>query len=278
MKTIASDEFNIIAGYIYEISGIYLDLSKTYLVETRLNQLLKETGVSSYHELYRKAKTDTARTLERKIIDAITTRETMFFRDNSPFELLKTKILPELCARKLSQSASFPASLRIWSAGCSTGQEIYSISIVLYEYLFNSKKYNIQLLGTDISGTAISSAISAEYSQIVVERGLPREMLNRYFIKTGEKWKIKNDIRARCSFRKHNLMDSFSGLGCFDIVFCRNVAIYFQHKDKVKLFDKLADIIEPGGYLIIGSSESITGINSRFQPFTHLNMIYYRLK
>lgn len=278
MNKINSDEFNIVAGYIYDISGIYLDPSKTYLIETRLNHLLKETGAYSYHELCNKAKSDSTRILERKIIDAITTGETMFFRDNSPFELLKTIILPELCKRKSSQQTSFPPSLKIWSAGCSTGQEIYSISIVLYEYLINSMKYNIQLLGTDISDNAISAASSAEYSQIIVERGLPRQMLDKYFIQNGQKWKIRDHIRARCSFRKHNLMNSFQGLGCFDIVFCRNVAIYFQPEDRIKLFNKLADIIEPGGYLIIGSSESITGINSRFQPLSHSNMIYYRLK
>ncbi len=278
MKKITSDELKIIARYIYDISGIYLDQSKAYLVETRLNSLMKETESVSYHELYHKAKTDLTCALEGKIIDAICTQETMFFRDNSPFELLRARILPELIARKSSQPSFFPASIRIWSAGCSTGQEIYSIAILLKEFLLNPLKFNIRLMGTDISNSAISCSLSGEYSQVTVERGLPKDKLDRYFMQSGQKWKIKDDIRSMCTFRKLNLMDSFDGLGSFDIVFCRNVAIYFQQNDKVILFNKLADILEPGGYLIIGSSESISGINSRFEPVTHLNMIFYQLK
>ena len=278
MQRITLDELKIFIRYIYDISGIYLDQSKAYLIETRLKSLMTETESVSYHELYHKAKSDSTGTLERKIIDSICIQETMFFRDNSPFTLLRTRILPELIARKASQSTFFPASIRIWSAACSTGQEIYSIAIVLKEFLLNPSKFNIQLLGTDISDSAISGALSGEYSQITVERGLPKDKRNNYLIKSGQKWKIRDDIRSMCTFRKHNLMDSFKGLGRFDIVFCRNVAIYFQQEDKVMLFNKLADILEPGGYLIIGSSEAISGINSRFEPKIHLNMIFYQLK
>ncbi len=279
MGKITSDEFNIIAGYIYNISGIFLDQSKTYLIETRLKHLVRETGSVSYYELCHKAKFDpTHSTLEGKIIDAICTQETLFFRDNSPFELLRSRILPELIARKSSRSTFLPANIRIWSAACSTGQETYSIAIVLNEFLLDRSKFNIRLMGTDISDFAIAGALSGEYSQAAVERGLPRDKLNRYFMKNEQGWKIRDDIRSMCTFRKHNLMGPFNGLGIFDIVFCRNVAIYFQQKDKETLFNKLAEIIEPGGYLIIGSSESISGINSRFEPVTHSNMIFYQLK
>jgi len=278
MQRITSDELKIFLRYIYDISGIFLDQSKAYLVETRLKSLMKETKSVSYHELCHKAKSDLTCALERKIIDAICTQETMFFRDNSPFTLLRTRILPELVARKASQPTFFPASIRIWSAACSTGQEIYSIAIVLKEFLLNPSKFNIRLLGTDISDSAISGALSGEYSQMTVERGLSRDKRNKYLFKNGQKWKIRDNIRSICTFRKHNLMDSFSGLGRFDIVFCRNVAIYFRQKDKVILFNKLADILEPGGYLIIGSSESVSAISSRFEPVIHSNMIFYQLK
>jgi len=272
------DELKIIAKYIYDISGIYLDQSKAYLVETRLKHLMKETGSVSYYELHQKAKAEPTRTLERRIIDAICTQETMFFRDNSPFKLLRARILPELIERKTSQPSFFPTSIRIWSAGCSTGQETYSIAIVLREFLSDLSKFNIRLLGTDISDFAISCALSGEYSQVTVERGLPKDKLDKYFKQIGQKWKIRNDVRSMCTFRKHNLMNSLNNLGRFDIVFCRNVAIYFRQTDKVMLFNKLADIMEPGGYLIIGSSESISGINTRFEPITHSNMIFYQLK
>ncbi|MEE4359533.1 MAG: protein-glutamate O-methyltransferase CheR [Desulfococcaceae bacterium] len=278
MIKISPGELKMIAGYIYDISGIYLDQSKTYLVETRLKQLVRESGSASYHELCRKAKSDSTSSLESKIIDAICTQETMFFRDNSPFELLKSRILPELIGRKDAQASAFPPGIRIWSAGCSTGQEIYSIAMVLREFLPNPAKYNIRLLGTDISDFAVSAAASGEYSRAAVERGLSEDKLTRYFVQKGEKWKVRDDIRSMCSFRKLNLMKPLNGLGSFDIVFCRNVAIYFQQKDKIMLFNRIADILEPGAYLIIGSSESISGFSSRFEAVSHLNMIYYRLK
>jgi len=276
MQRITPDELKTFARYIYDISGIHLDQSKAYLVETRLKLLMAETESVSYNDLYYKAKSDSR--LEGNIIDAICTQETLFFRDNSPFTLLKNRILPELIAQKASKPTYFPTSLRIWSAACSTGQELYSIAIVLKEILLNQSKFNIQLLGTDISDSAISGAVSGEYSQVIVERGLPKDKRDKYLSKSGLKWKIRDDIKSICTFRKHNLMDSFSGLGRFDIVFCRNVAIYFKLKDKITLFNKFADILEPGGYLIIGSSEALTGINSRFEPVIHSNMICYRLK
>lgn len=276
MSRITRDELNIISRYICEVSGIYLDNSKAYLVETRLKSLLRETGSGTYYDLYRKAKSDKTCALEKKIIDAICTPETMFFRDNSPFELLKKKLLPELVARK--SSSNFPANIRIWSAGCSTGQELYSIAMILRESLADSAKFRISLLGTDISDAAVSCASSGEYSQVTVERGLPPEKLAVYFRKNSKKWRIREDIRAMCTFRNHNLMDSFEGLGRFDIVFCRNVAIYFQKEDKAAVFKKIGDILEPDGFLIIGSSEAISGANSLFEPVTHSNVIFYRLK
>ena len=278
MQQITSDELKTFSRYIYDISGIHLDQSKAYLVETRLKSLMTETESVSYYDLYHKAKSDHIHSLEEKIIDAICTQETMFFRDSSPFTLLRNKILPELIARKTSKPTYFPASLRIWSAACSTGQEIYSIAIVLKEFMLNPSKFNIQLLGTDISDSAISGAVSGEYSEVAVGRGLPKDKRNKYFFKTGLKWKIRDDIKSICTFKKYNLMDSFNGLGRFDIVFCRNVAIYFKPKDKVILFNKLADILEPGGYLIIGSSEALSGISSKFEPVIHSNMIFYQLK
>ncbi len=275
---ITTDELKLISRYIYDICGIYLDESKAYLIETRLKRLMRETGAGSYYELYQKAKTNPSGALEGRIIDAICTRETMFFRDRSPFELLKTRILPDLLARKTASASSPPARIRIWSAGCSTGQEIYSVAMILKEFSLNPARVDIRLLGTDISDTAISCARAGEFSQVTVERGLPGEKLTACFVKGARTWRIRDDIRSMCTFKKHNLMHSFSELGRFDIVLCRNVAIYFQPKDKTALFDKFADALDPDGYLIIGSSESISRTTSRFAPVAYSNMIYYRLK
>ncbi|MBW2609243.1 MAG: protein-glutamate O-methyltransferase CheR [Deltaproteobacteria bacterium] len=279
MIKITTDEIKIMSQYIHKMSGIALDDQKAYLLEARLNGLAEEQGCASYMELYQKAKTDDSKSLERKILDAVTTNETLFFRDKSPFELVRHKILPELIDRRSAKSSgSMPLSVRIWSAACSTGQEVYSIAIVLKELLPDLKKYNIKLLGTDISDEAVAQASYGQYNKFAIERGLDEGSLRKYFSQVGGNWKIRDDIRAMVLFKKFNLMLPFTGLGKYDIVFCRNVAIYFNLEDKKKLFDKIANILEPDGYLIIGSTEALTGICPRFVPQRHLRSIFYQLK
>lgn len=279
MIKINPEEMKIVSQYIYEISGISLDADKAYLIETRLNGLAEEEGCSSYIELCRNAKADSSKVMERKIVDEMTTNETLFFRDNSPFEMFRYKILPDLIDKRTGNgSGLLPANLRIWSAACSTGQEIYSIAIVLKELLADIKKYNIRLMGTDISDQAISRASYGLYNKFEIERGLDRDKLQKYFIPADSSWKIKDDIRAMALFKKFNLMGSFAGVGKFDVVFCRNVAIYFNMEDRKQLFEKIADVLEPDGYLVIGSTESLTGVTSRFEPQRHLKSIFYQKK
>jgi chemotaxis protein methyltransferase CheR len=279
MKNILPDEAKLLSRYIQEMSGISVDQSKNYLLETRLSGLLEEFKLESYRALYERARSDPKKTLETRIIDAISTNETLFFRDGSPFEVLRHKILPDLIdARSGRTSGSLPVPIRIWSAACSTGQEVYSIAMVLKELLGDLRKYSIRLLGTDISDAAISQASYGAYSKFELDRGLPQDKLQRYFSPNGAGWKIKDDIRAMAIFKRMNLLLPFSGVGRFDIVLCRNVAIYFQPEDRKKLFDKIADILEPDGYLIIGSTESLTGVSPRFEPKRHVRSIYYQLK
>jgi chemotaxis protein methyltransferase CheR len=168
-----------------------------------------------------------------------------------------------------------PLPIRIWSSACSTGQEAYSIAIILKELLSNNNHYSVKLLGTDLSDAAVSAASYGTYNKFEIERGLSREKLNKYFSMSGSNWKINDDIRAMASFKKMNLLHPFTGLGKFDIIFCRNVAIYFNIEDRQKLFNKIADSLEPDGILIIGSTESLTGICSRFEPKRHLRSIFY---
>ena len=279
MLKITPDEVNLISRYIHRVSGILLDQTKAYLIESRLGRLVEEMGLSSYRALYEKVRFDGSKTLERKIIDAITTNETLFFRDASPFQLLQHKILPDLIDRRSGKSSGLlPISIRIWSAGCSTGQEVYSIAIVLKELLPDLRKFSIKLLGTDISDSAIAQASYGQYSKFEIERGLPRDKLLKYFNANGNHWKVKDEIRAMATFKKQNLMESFLGLGRFDIIFCRNVAIYFTLEDRKKLFEKIANSLEGDGYLIIGASESLTGICSRFEPKRHLKSVFYQLR
>lgn len=278
MLKISPEEIKLITKYIYEISGIYLDESKKYLLETRLNGIAEEKGCSNYKEFYQKAKADASKSIERRIIDAISTNETLFFRDAGPFQLLQHKIFPELIDARAPKASMLKTNLKIWSAASSTGQELYSIAIVLHELLKDLSKYSIKLLGTDISDAAIAQASAGKYNKFEIERGLARDKLTKYFSPMGQTWKVNDHLRAMVNFRKFNLMSTFAGIGKFDLVLCRNVAIYFTLEDRKKLFNKIADVLEPDGYLIIGSTESLTGVCPRFIPKRHLRSIFYQLK
>lgn len=278
MIKISPGELKIIAQYIHDISGIYLDQSKSYLFETRLSSVAESHGCKSYQDLYQKARADASKKLERAIVDAISTNETLFFRDKGPFELLQHKILPEMIDARTPASPTVKTRIRIWSSASSTGQELYSIAITIKELVKDLSKYQISLLGTDISDSAIAQASYGKYNKFEIERGLDRRFLQKYFTLTGDSWKIKDEIRSMVNFRKANLMQPFTGLGKFDIIFCRNVAIYFTLQDRKKLFNKIADALEDDGFLVIGSTESLTGVCPRFVPKRHLRSIFYQKK
>ncbi len=279
MIKIQPEEARVLSQFIYSLCGVHLDETKGYLLENRLAPLLQETSCGSFSELYMKARSDLTKAIPRKIVDAVTTGETSFFRDSAPFDLLQFKILPELIdRRKKINPAGLPISLRIWSAACSSGQEVYTTAIILKETLGNVANYNIHLLGTDISDQAVARASYGSFSKMEIERGLTQERLQRNFVPVENGWKIKDEIRGMASFRKINLMDDFSSLGRFDIIFCRNVAIYFTEADKIRLFAKLGKSLSPDGILMIGSTESLTGLSPQFEAMRYLRSVYYRLK
>ena len=278
MIKIAPAELKLIAQYIYDISGIYLDQSKSYLFETRLSSIAEALKCNNYIELKNKAKRDATKKIEKDIIDAISTNETLFFRDKGPFELLQHKLLPEIIDARSGRPGSLKIPIKIWSAAASTGQELYSIAIIMKELLKDSSDYSLKLLGTDISDNAISQASYGKYNKFEIERGLDRKYLQKHFTLFGDSWKIKDEIRAMVNFRKLNLMLPFTALGKFDIIFCRNVAIYFTLPDRKKLFNKIADVLTDDGFLVIGSTESLTGVCPRFVPKRHLRSIFYQKK
>ena len=266
MIKIQPEEARALSQYIYSLCGVHLDETKGYLLENRLAPFLQENSCGSFSEFYLKARSDSTKTLPRKIVDAVTTGETSFFRDSAPFDLLQFKLLPELLDRRKKMNPSgLPISLRIWSAACSSGQEVYTTAIVLKETLGNPANYSIHLLGTDISDQAIAKASYGVFSRMEIERGLTQERLQRNFTSVENGWKIKDEIRGMASFRKLNLMEDFSALGRFDIIFCRNVATYFTEADKVRLFSKLGKALASDGALIIGSTESLTGLCPQFE-------------
>lgn len=279
MENLKTVDIQPILKYIQKITGIQLDESKGYLLETRLGRLLKEFNCSSFFDLYQKAKTDRSGSIEQKIIDEITTTETSFFRDNAPFQMLQYKILPDLIDRKKAASMGIsPLHIRIWSAGCSTGQELYSIAMVLKEMLGEMGGYQFLLLGTDISNRAIAQASRGEYSQFEIQRGMLPNKLQKYFTFNGSRWRINEDIRVMVTFKKVNLLNPFNNLGLFDIIFCRNVAVYFSLEDRRSLFERVEKSLDDEGYLIIGSTETLTNIYPRFEPKRYLRSVFYQLK
>ena len=279
MIKLQNDEARVLSQYVYSLCGVHLDETKGYLLESRLSTLLQETKCASFSELHAKARSDASKTLARRIVDAVTTGETSFFRDDSPFDLLQHKLLPELIDRRKKMAApGAPVSLRIWSAACSSGQEVYTIAIVLKELLGDLSGYNIRLVGSDVSDQAVARASAGVFNNIEIERGLKTDRLNRYFTAVSGGWKIRDELRGMASFRKMNLMEDFVGVGTFDIIFCRNVAIYFTEPDKVRMFQRIAKVLPPDGALVIGSTESLTGLCPQFEPMRYLRSVYYRLK
>jgi chemotaxis protein methyltransferase CheR len=275
--SLTHDELTAWSRYIHEICGVFLDNSKGYLIETRLAGLLRDNGSGGWAELLYRVKGDPSNALRTKVISAITTNETSFFRDASPFELLQHKLFPELIDRR-NKAGLRPVPIRILSAACSTGQEAYSTAIVLKELLGNFRGYDIRILGVDISDAAVAQASYAHFSRLELDRGMSPDKRMRYFEPIGDRWKIHDELRATATFRRANLLEPIASPAPFDIIFCRNVAIYFTEPDKIRLFKNLGRTLARDGALIIGATESITGLCPEFEPKRYLRAVFYQKK
>lgn len=272
---IAPDEVTSWSRYVHEISGIALDETKGYLIETRLRALLAETAATNFSELLRRTRADASNVLRKKVLESITTNETSFFRDAAPFDLLRHKLLPEFIDRR-SRAGQARTPIRIWSAACSTGQEAYSTAIVLKEALGDLSRHDIRILGTDISNKAVAQASYAEYSKLEIQRGLTDETLRRHFNAHGEKWRVRDELRALATFRTMNLLEPFAFPAPFDLIFCRNVAIYFNETDKIRLLRNLARSLAPHGSLILGATETIGTCCPELESRRHLRTVFYQ--
>ena len=277
IPSLQGDELPAWGEYIAKACGVRLDSNKGYLIESRLGALMRETGAESWTALLHKVKTDPTRQLHAKVISAVTTNETSFFRDQAPFQLLRHKLLPELIDRR-NQERAKPIPIRILSAACSTGQEVYTTAIILKDLLGDFAGYDIRILGLDVSQEAIAQASYAHYSQLELARGISPQQLTRYFEPVGGKWKVRDELRATATFRQANLLEPISTPGLFDIIFCRNVAIYFSEPDKIRMFKNLGRVLARQGALIIGSTESITNICPEWEPQRYLRTLYYTKK
>ena len=276
MIRLLPEERPVVTQYIYSLCSITLDHSKDYLIEGRLGPTAEELGCRNFVELVNRSRTDLSGAVKRRIINEITTGETLFFRDASPFDLLRFKIIPEVIDRRARSNMRVP--LRIWSAACSTGQEIYSIAIVLSELLGDLTRYDIRLLGTDISDQAVAKASAGIYNHLDVSRGLADSVRARFFTPDPKGWKIRDELRALVTFRRLNLMEDLTSVGKFDIIFCRNVAIYFSQPDRISLFNRIEQRLENQGCLIVGSMESLSGLCPQYESKRHLRAVYYQSK
>lgn len=272
--SVTKEDIEAVGSLVLDLCGIVLDESKGYLIESRLSTLLQSSGVPTYYELARKARLERDEALHRRIIDAITTNETLFFRDATPFDALRHKAVPELLDAKAKTAT--PKRLRIWSAACSTGQEAYSIAMVLRDLIPDIHTWDVQILGTDISDAAVQTASRARYSAFEMERGVAAAVRSAHFVRDADSWRVRDELRALTSFRKLNLQEPFASVGSFDIIFCRNVAIYFTAAARKSLFLRLKQQLLPGGYMFVGSSESLIDIGPEFAPQHHCRSVFYQ--
>ena len=250
--------YNALAGTLKARSGLILGPDKLYLLETRLAPLMRREGLRSLDELAVRMRPGSP--LENDMVEAMTTNESLFFRDGKPFELLRRAILPRLHAARPPGT-----TLRIWSAAAANGQEAYSIAMVCADLAATMPGRRVEIVGTDIAREPLQRARQGLYSQFEIQRGLPMQMLVRYFIKEDAQWRIKQQLREAVSFRLWNLLSDLKPLGRFDVVFCRNVLIYFDPVTKQRVLDNLAQLLPADGALLLGGAETVLGITDKLR-------------
>lgn len=261
-------DYEFLRKLLKERSGLDLSSDKQYLVESRLIPLARRADLPGIAELVVKIKGG-AEALTAEVVEAMTTNETFFFRDKIPFDHLREAVLPDLLRARANRR-----SLRIWCAASSTGQEPYSIAMCLREFAPALTGWRVEIVATDLSQAVLEKARAGIFSQFEVQRGLPIQMLVKHFTQIGELWQLNADIRAMVQHRQLNLLQDFSHLGMFDLIFCRNVLIYFDQDTKVGIFDRLARMIEPDGVLALGAAESVVGISDAFKPYPDRRGLY----
>jgi len=264
-------DFEFLKEFLKNRSGIVLSADKLYLVESRLTPVARDLGMAGIDELIGELKTTLDESLKTKVTDAMTTNESFFFRDQSPFDNLRDHILPPMIAARKAKGQN---RLRIWSAACSSGQEPYTIAMMLLENQGKFGDMKFEILATDLSTEIVDKAKAGAYSQFEVQRGLPIQLLVKYFTQTESAWQISEDIRNMVRFQTFNLLDSYGVLGKFDIIFCRNVLIYFDQDTKGAILSRMADISPPDGALFLGGAESVIGISSDYQPVSGVRGVY----
>jgi chemotaxis protein methyltransferase CheR len=266
---IHADNYRFLKDYIYRESGIVLDDDKHYLIESRLLPIVQQTQLTSLDALCAALRNNGDAPLHKKVVEAMTTHETLFFRDMAPFDALKTEVIPPLLElRKATRKLTF------WSAAASSGQEAYSLAMLLLEMGLES--WNIQILGTDLSEQILARAREGRYMQIEVNRGLPATSLVKYFDRRGLDWQLKDRVRRMVSFEQFDLRKSMRTKGPFDVIFCRNVLIYFDAETKKQILRELRGALFPGGHLILGGAESTLNLDNEFKRVPVGRTVFYQ--
>jgi chemotaxis protein methyltransferase CheR len=259
--SLSPSDFQFLTSLIQNKSAIVLESSKGYLIESRLLPIVSEMGLGSLTELVGRLRQPAARDDTQRVIEAMTTNETSFFRDLLPFQALQSHIIPELIAKR-----SKDRQLTIWSNACSSGQEVYSIAMLLLDHFPELKNWKIKLIASDLSSQILQKAKQGLFNQTEVNRGLPMPMLLKYFVREGTVWKIKDEVRNMVEFREINLIESWPpALNKIDVVFLRNVLIYFSPETKAEILAKVRNVVRDDGYLFLGGVETTMNLNVRFE-------------
>lgn len=254
-------DFDLYKELLEKESGLSITEDKSYLLDSRLTPVAKKWGFETLEAMTIALRGMPKPDIVKDVVEAMTTNETSFFRDSRPFQIFEKKVLPYLCeARKIQKN------IRIWSAASSSGQEAYSLAMILEQEKSKMPTWNYQILGTDISTQIIKSAQEGRYTQFEVQRGLPIQMLMAYFNQEGDHWVLKDEIRRKVEFRFFNLLDNMAALGKFDVVFCRNVLIYFDKELKKNILERIAKQMPAYGFLFLGGAETVMGITDSFVP------------
>jgi chemotaxis protein methyltransferase CheR len=267
LVVVTESNYKYLQQEIYRQSGIVIDDDKHYLLESRLMPVARAAKIATLDDLCARLRTGADKALNQKFIEALTTNETLFFRDIAPFDALRQRLVPELLAKR-------SAKLTIWSAAASSGQEAYSIAMLLKELPGVDRP--VEILGTDLSEQILDRAREAKYVQFEVNRGLPASYLVKYFKRDGLDWQLKDEIRSMVRFRRFDLRQPMASLGKFDIVFCRNVLIYFDVETKIKILNQIMTVLNPGGYLFLGGAETTLNLQGSFERVPLGTTVAYR--
>lgn len=264
-------DFDLYKDLLKEKSGLTLTPDKSYLLDSRLTPVARKHGFATLENMTMALRGVPKPDLLKDVIEAMTTNETSFYRDSKPFDQFRDIVLPHLL-----KTRGAGRRFRIWCAASSTGQEPYSLSMLLRENASKLAGWNFEIVATDIDTAVLESAKKAEYSQFEVQRGLPIQMLMKYFEQKGDRWALKNDIKSMVQYRYFNLLEPMSSLGKFDIIFCRNVLIYFDRETKAKVLQNMAQLLPEDGFLFLGGAETVLGITDAFKPMENTRGIYVK--